>query len=151
MAPNGPQRPPTHTVGLNSVIFAWFGAIQTLIGPYGSKTAIKHQTFDTSLTFWSATRSKKDKMEIFLHPPGIVISLAWGKKKLYFLHFSQSYGGWKSKVSKKGLNFKKSTPKPPKIDLFRAKTISPTYLGINLGIYDQKVQIWTGPQKDKWT
>ena len=78
-------------------------------------------------------------------------SLFVSRKNLHFLHSSQSYDGWKSKVSKKGLNFKKSTPKPPKIDLFRAKTISPTYLGINLGIYDQKVQIWTGPQKDKWT
>ena len=55
------------------------------------------------------------------------------------------------KSIKKGLNFKKSALEPLKIKIFRAKTISPTYLGINLGIYDQKVQIWTGPQKDKWT
>ena len=55
MAPNGPKWPPktpTHTVGLYSVNFTWFGAIQTLMGPLGSKTAIEHQTFDGSLTFW---------------------------------------------------------------------------------------------------
>ena len=32
----------------------------------------------------------------------------------------------------------------------RAKTISLPYLSINLGIYDQKVQIWRGVKKDKW-
>ena len=46
-------------------------------------------------------------------------------------------------------NFKKSALEPLKIKIFRATTISPTYLGINLGIYDQKVQIWRGVKKDK--
>ena len=73
------------------------------------------------------------------------------KKNLHFLQSSQSYGGWKTKVSKKGLNFKKSTPRPPKINLFRTKTISRTYLGINVEVYDPKVQIWRGGKKDKLT
>ena len=49
------------------------------------------------------------------------------------------------------LNFKKSTLKPPKIDLFWTKTISHTYLGINVEVYDPKVQIWRGGKKDKLT
>ena len=49
------------------------------------------------------------------------------------------------------LNFKKSTLKPPKIDLFWTKTISHTDLGINVEVYDPKVQIWRGGKKDKLT
>ena len=80
----------------------------------------------------------------FLTPPWNrhLAGLVMGQKKIIFPPFEPKLWWLKVKSIKKGLNFKKSTPKPPKIDLFRAKTISPTYLGINLGIYDQKVQIW---------
>ena len=121
------------------------------MGPYGSKTAIEHQTFDGSLTFWPDTRSKKDKMEIF-NPPWNrhLAGFVMGPKKITFPPFKPKLWWLKVKSIKKGLNFKKSALEPLKIKIFRAKTISPTYLGINLGIYDQKVQIWRGVKKDKW-
>ena len=51
----------------------------------------------------------------------------------------------------KNAKFQKIHSEPPKIDLFRTKTISHTYLGINVEVYDPKVQIWRGGKKDKLT
>ena len=173
MAPNclkWPPKTPTHTVGLYSVNFAWFGAIQTLMGPYGSKTAMEHQTFDSSLQCWTELfklfeysnildrialfsicirlifktqtysvfgpnllfgptlvashfgplpLQKKDKMEIFNPPPPGTVILQdwwWAPKKLYFLHFSLSYGGWKwlkVKSIKNRPKFQKIQSEPP--------------------------------------
>ena len=95
---------------------------------------------------------KRTKLK-FLTPPWNrhLAGLVMGPKKITFPPFKPKLWWLKVKSIKKGLNFKKSALEPLKIKIFRAKTISPTYLGINLGIYDQKVQIWTGPQKDKWT
>ena len=61
-------------------------------------------------------------------------------------------GGFGTKGLGTGLdNFRKSALEPLKIKIFQAKTISLPYLSMNLGIYDQKVQIWRRGKKDKWT
>ena len=114
MAPKWPPKTPTHTVGLYSVNFTLFGAIQTLKGPWGSKTAIEHQTFDGSLTFWPATRSKKDKMEIFNPPWNRHLAvLVMGPKKIIFHPFKPKLWWLKVKSIKKRPKFQKIHSKTP--------------------------------------
>ena len=100
MALNGPKWPPYSRVKLCQLCMMWGHS-----DPYGSKTAIEHQTFDTSLTFWPAMRSKKDKVEIF-NPP-LESSSRWlgdGPPKNYISSILAKVTVVDSHKYKKGLN-----------------------------------------------